>query len=223
MDNCESRWCEDPNQHGVGRPGYLLFNKLRSSSENLKDSRATNELSIQTFKPTGKLDSTPRGRRWSFPGSSQSFNNFFQIGTSEAPPKSEEGLVWGIIDWCPGNQSRVIADTTGVRPGEPAHFATRREWKFIGEDGTMGLRQLCRSERVALPIRMEARPPNEDTNNINENTTSNETMQELSADNGTQHNEDLLSLRNLLKNKYPFNKETNKVGEEFEVIEVRKA
>ncbi|PKY62720.1 hypothetical protein RhiirA4_450039, partial [Rhizophagus irregularis] len=210
MDNCESKWCRDPSQHGVRRPGYLLFNKLWSSSENLNDSRATNKLSIQTFKPTGKLDSTPRGRRWSFPGYSHSFNNFFQIGTSEAPPKSEESLVWGLIDWYPGNQSRVIADATGVRQGEPAHFATRREWKFIGEDSTMGIRQLRRSERVALPVRMEARPPNEDSNNINDKTRSKGTMPELSGDNETQYNEDLLSLRNLLKNKYPSHKETNK-------------
>ncbi|CAB5315767.1 unnamed protein product [Rhizophagus irregularis] len=60
------------------------------------------------------------------------------------------------------------------------------------------------------PVRMEARPPNEDSNNINEKTRSKGTMPELSGDNETQYNEDLLSLRNLLKNKYPFHKETNK-------------
>ncbi|CAB5395354.1 unnamed protein product [Rhizophagus irregularis] len=199
MDNCESKWCGDFSQHGVRRPSYFLFNKLWSSSENLNDSRTTNKLSIQTFKPTGKLDSTPRGRRWSFSGSFYSFNNFFQIGTSETLPKSEESLIWGIIDWYPRNQSRVIANTTGVRQKEPAHFAMRREWKFIGEDGTMGLWQLHQSERVA-----------ENSNNINKKTRSKGTMPELSGDNETQYNKNLLSLRNLLKNKYPFHKETNK-------------
>uniref|UniRef100_U9UK19 Uncharacterized protein n=2 Tax=Rhizophagus irregularis TaxID=588596 RepID=U9UK19_RHIID len=199
MDNYESKWCGDFSQHGVRRPSYFLFNKLWSSSENLNDSRTTNKLSIQTFKPTGKLDSTPRGRRSSFSGSFYSFNNFFQIGTSETLPKSEESLIWGIIDWYPRNQSRVIADTTGVRQKEPAHFAMRREWKFIGEDGTMGLWQLHQSERVA-----------ENSNNINKKTRSKGTMPELSGDNETQYNKNLLSLRNLLKNKYPFHKETNK-------------
>ncbi|PKY56511.1 hypothetical protein RhiirA4_476855 [Rhizophagus irregularis] len=207
MDNCESKWCGDSSQHGIRCPGY---NKLWFSSENLNDSRATNKLSIQTFKSTGKLDNTPRGRSWSFPGSSQSFNNFFQISTSETSPKSEESLVWNIIDWYPRNQSRVIANMTGVRQGKPAHFAMRCEWKFIGEDGTMGLQQLHRNEHVALPVKMEARLPNEDSNNINKKIRSKETMPKLSGDNETQYNEDLLSLRNLLKNKYPSHKETNK-------------
>ncbi|GES72783.1 hypothetical protein RCL_jg15440.t1 [Rhizophagus clarus] len=43
-----------------------------------------------------------------------------------------------------------------VRLGESADFSTRHGWKFVGKQGSQ---QLCRNERMAFPITVEARPP----------------------------------------------------------------
>ena len=51
---------------------------------------------------------------------------------------------------------------------------------------------------------------NEDTYNFNSNATNNVAMSELSNDDGTQHEKDLLALLKMLKDKYPFQYETNK-------------
>src|SRR5271170_6160130 len=63
---------------------------------------------------------------------------------------------------------------------------------------------------MALVITVKPRPSNKDAYNFNRNTTNKVDMQKLSADDETQCEENLLTLLNLLKNKYPFHNETNK-------------
>jgi hypothetical protein len=131
MDNCESKWCGDTSQHGVGRSEHLLYDKHCSSSENINVFRTT---PIRTSKSTGNLDNAFRGRKGTIPESFQSVNGFLEIRTPETPSESKQVFVWSIADKHFEYQSKVIGDTTDFR--ESADFATRREWKFVEEQGT---------------------------------------------------------------------------------------
>ncbi|CAG8635258.1 6561_t:CDS:2 [Funneliformis caledonium] len=118
---------------------------------------------------------------------------------SETPLESEEDFVQSIVDKFCENQSKVIEVTTGFRPSEPAHTSTGREWNLLEK-----------MEPWSHVIPVESRPSNEDTYNFNSNATNNVAMSELSNDDGTQHEKDLLALLKMLKDKYPFQYETNK-------------
>ncbi|CAI2166168.1 3825_t:CDS:1 [Funneliformis geosporum] len=183
MDNFGRKWCDDSSQHGVGRPVYLLYDKHLSSSVNLIDFQTTNQISIQISKSTGNLDTTLRGRKGTILESSKSGNDFLEIYTSETPFKSKEDFVWSIVYRHLENQSKIIEDTTGIRLEEQAHFATGRERKFVEDRGALESRQLLQNERMACPITVEARPPNENAYNLHGNTTNNIAMLELSTDN----------------------------------------
>jgi len=109
MDNGGSIWCGDASQHDVKQPEHLLYYKHWSSSETLNVSRTT---SIRTSKSTGNLDNAFRGRKGTFPKSSQSGNGFLEIRTPETPSESNEDFVWSNVDRHLGYQNNVSGDTT---------------------------------------------------------------------------------------------------------------
>ncbi|CAG8499959.1 16172_t:CDS:2 [Funneliformis mosseae] len=186
MDRSGNIWCEGFSKNNGGWPVYHLLDK-HQSSEKINDSRETNKIPIQTSKSTVNLDNALGGKSY-----------------------SEEDFVWSINDRFHDNQTKDSGNSTEVRLGEPAHSSMGREWESVDENRTPGLRQLCRNQHVASVIPVEERPSNKDAYNFNRNTTIEVAIQELSADDGTQCEEDLLMLLNLLKNKYPFCDETNK-------------
>ena len=194
------RWCGDSSDLNGGRPMYFLLDKHRSSSEK---TRETNNLSIRTSKTTISLDNAI-GEKSYIP--SNSINNFLE----ERPSEGKEDCIWSDIDRSPENQTKDAESSTRFRLKEPVHVPSGREWEFVDESKTLGLRQLCRDQSVVPVIPVEAGPFNKDTHNFNSNTTNNGTMPQLSGDGGLQCEKDLPELLFSLKDKYSFRDETNK-------------
>ncbi|RIA85185.1 hypothetical protein C1645_741788 [Glomus cerebriforme] len=205
MDRSGNRWCEDSSNHNGEWPVYLLLDK-HPSSKKINNSRETNKISIQTSKSTVNLDNALGEKSFV---SSHNGNNLFEIKLSEIPSESGEDFIWSINDKFQENQKKDNGNLTEVRLNEPA-LALGRGWESVDENGTLRSLQLCRNQRVASVIPVEARPFNKDAFNSYRKSKYNTAMQELLADDGTQYEEDLLVLLNLLKNKYPFHDETNK-------------
>ncbi|GBC09504.1 hypothetical protein RclHR1_08920001 [Rhizophagus clarus] len=207
MDRSGSKWCEGSSKHNDGWPGYFLLDK-HPSSEKINDPQETNEIPIQTFKSTDNLDNSLREESYVSP---HGVNNIFKINTSEPPSESEENFVWSINDRFCRNQTKDSRNPTEIRPRESAHTSTGCEWESVDEKGSLGLRQLCRNQRDTSAIPVEARCSNKDAYDFHGNTTNKVTMQELSSDDGSsQREESVLTLLNLLKNKYPFLDEMDK-------------
>jgi hypothetical protein len=155
MDRSGNKWCEGPSNHNGGCPVYLLLDK-RPSSERINDSQETNKIPIQTSKSTVNLDNSLREE---FCASPHGVNNIFKINTSEPPSESEKNFAWSINDRFQYNQTKDSGNSREVRLKELAHASTGSEWESVDENRTLGLRQLCRNQRVDsviqdLPIRM---------------------------------------------------------------------
>jgi len=206
MDRGGNKWYEGPSEHNGGWPVYFLLDK-HPSSEKINDSQETNKIPIQTFKSIINMDNSLREESFVYP---HGVNNIFKINTSEPPSESEENFVWSINDRFNNNQTKDSGKPTEVRLREPAHASTGCEWESVDEKGTLGLRQLCRNQHVASAIPVEKRPSDKDAYNFHRDTTNKVAMRELSADDGSQCEENLPTLLNLLKNKYPFHNVTDK-------------
>ncbi|CAB5394338.1 unnamed protein product [Rhizophagus irregularis] len=107
----------------------------------------------------------------------------------------------------PQKQRQIIGSMTDI---QPVHAFTGRGQESDDETDTLGFLQLCRNQHVLLPITMEGRPSNYDENNSYEFTRKNGSMRQLSDDNVSQYEKDLLRLLSVLKSKYPFRVERNK-------------
>jgi hypothetical protein len=106
--------------------------------------------------------------------------NSLMEGGPPATPSND--FFWSVIDRYFKNQRQIIGSTTGI---QPVH-------------------------RVVSPITVEGRPSNYDEDNLYEFTTKNGSMRQLSGDNDTQYEKDLLRLLSVLKSKYPLREEMNK-------------
>jgi hypothetical protein len=218
MENCKSKWCNNASQYGVKRPEHLLFDKLRSNSKSPNDSQTTKKISVQISKPIGNMDNAFKERKGEKPGSPQSDNG---IQTLETPSKNKEDFVWCNIDRHHEHQNNIIGDTTDVRLGQSTNFATRCEWKFVKDQGSLGSQQLCRDECVVPSSTVETRSSNRDTYNFHKRTRNDGVILKLSNDDGIQRGEDLPTLFNILKNEHQFYDETNKgilYDNEFNII-----
>ncbi|UZO15683.1 uncharacterized protein OCT59_007100 [Rhizophagus irregularis] len=194
IDRSGSRRSGNSSKYNAGR---LLFDQYHSS----RDSRGTNRISVSTSGTTFKMDNTPRNKSYISP---ISVNSLMEVRPSETPSKD---FFWSVIDRYHKNKRQIIGSMTDI---QPVHAFTGRGQESDDETDTLGFLQLCRNQHVLLPITMEGRPSNYDENNSYEFTRKNGSMRQLSDDNVSQYEKDLLRLLSVLKSKYPFRVERNK-------------
>ncbi|CAI2174059.1 2717_t:CDS:2, partial [Funneliformis geosporum] len=202
LDRSGDRRCDDPSKHNGGRLVSPLLDK-HSNSEKKNDSQETDEISIQTSESIVNLDKS-LGKQSCI--SSHGVNSFFKINTPETPSENKESFVWSVTDRSKENEGKVSEAPTGARLREPSNASAGRGWESINENGTLELWKLCRNQRMASVIHVEAGASNKDAHNFDRNRTNKIAMQELSADDESQYKEDLFTLLNFNRNT------TNKVS-----------